>query len=1664
MEESRQKVLQKFWKEPDSTTDQHVRDYIKRVDTQKNAQKSSNDEHHSSWESSPNPLCAASFGDGGMTATVNAYGLLMQFGDYLGVGRSGLFSADHDFVPEHSLFNSRARVLDNMIKAPSLRHESYGLSLGGLSLKPDQPPRLSWKQWRWPCYKYDPEQFYDPRSSLTIDWMVHENTLLHRCILETSANDQIAIRFLKHLRIRDLDHVGGKSRSKSNKHGIGFLESGTGPGRCSWIWRVPYIPLRTDQKAVGRKDPEQETTADVKGEETGQKPGGQNSDEGRSDTRRQPMKVQLGYFQHEGVEPPKISITEPSEIKDPNALADERGANIEEATNEPRVVVVVAAVFVNGEPKQFEIDQDGSSPQVWTEELRKGARDTTNGTRKLEIITAYRMFLQPLSDVKWQDLIIKAQEIDMDRFIEKNTLRPEYLPSIGGHIAIPKISSTNNDYETKIHKGQDGLDVSNISRDHASGITLSPSKVKHLTGTPRANASPSEHIEYLIWRNLEHILSVCSIPMGSKRDGGMQPVALTCGDMSMHRICTSTSYFAIQFLIEVSKRLEKSNDKSGIVKSLQERIRKVCLGHIQWLISSDKLESGEMAANYWVTGKIYPSVNDSFSWQAPERVVDAPFQIMKATEVLSFYTREQTARNLCEKLLKQICIPWLQGLQDTDQRIKFAWPHAVEEGINTFRLDDHVWIWRALKALQDLNLLEEWSYISERRQLSITDIQREILQRFTMKNDDSGKRMLAVTRSVREHRFLFHARDTALYYGLDFFLQSTSSRELWENTIQAQAQHEDNEEMTWQNAIRYALTIVMGTHDSRVNSSKSATEQVRAAVQSLLGITSSNGFFPGQLRESADGKPVPALFSGERNREFYFHAHFEVSYIFLLNFDSICQKCLERIPEPKENAQQGLTPKELSRLGHNLENQLEKISIDLASLAERMMIQQEHNMSNEKQDRKTGTAMKKIFPFGSSVDSSKIVEIDDEWLFNYPAFFAKQQLPLPDFAEISTVIKKAKRRLSGDIVSRQLEYNADDDKPFGTQKPLGWLVAVTNVPKQKHVSKMGNKQRPIYPKISSDKRELWNTLKKPRKAEDAKKRVVWLREPDAETAVVCYLTTHIVYQASLSLFFDRHSKRVTHFSDETSKIYNEWQTELLFSFYLLADNNSTTSQRASKPSSSGKNFPTVQGRIPVRACLGFRWPTRSESEVASAARGMRFALQHERDWKQRKVLELFFIGRMVDITLQSTEMIVDNLKIELDRATVSFAHSSSEKYLANTHNQLQRQRNLLESIDSSLSNILDVMNMWDTRERDRAQQPRWTRNDERKYRESINNLRGSIERKFTDFKGLKLDARALKEKFDFTLSTNIAKISENRSTSKEENLRLFTYVTVVFLPLGFAASIFSMAGTPDVPLVFDMIVCAIIALILTVVMLLNAQSLASIAREASRAMHVYSRRKMEESQLAKYRAAKHVQSGRKKHKMAFKAEHDEKSWYLLFWVVYILVEFPARQVFVACRVLVSSNHGKQDEEAETTRTKGPLAEQRNEEVSKESGKSVAAPPTSIVGSTMRIFGGLIFSPMFVITWIIQVVICNVWDLLRLIHGTLPSMTSLSGTTTNGPNETHPDIWFKPGKRWRPIRELDQYLMQRKVSNVGKVKSGDGEDPSDGQVSEKTEVIEKSKSA
>lgn len=317
----------------------------------------------------------------------------------------------------------------------------------------------------------------------------------------------------------------------------------------------------------------------------------------------------------------------------------------------------------------------------------------------------------------------------------------------------------------------------------------------------------------------------------------------------------------------------------------------------------NSIQTGCFAASYWVTGKVMPQ--DGNTKQPPDTMTDTALQILKLAE-FGDLSPDAKQKNVTHQLIDDIHIPWLVELDRLDIRQAYAWPHTVDEGINTFRLDDHFWIWKALKFLDDnatkvpikrksgndqigskmfarypelkprskegqtssdmtdryalltrlyegkiCEASEKLSVVAQR--LSPNNVQRGILQRFTTMNDISRRRMLAVTRSARENRFLLHARDTALFYGedCDFFPRGSSFQKLWMNTIETQRHHEENQQIAWENALRYALGVLMGVRGHSL-SETNASDLVKECVAILLGSGGHDAFFPGELEGGRD--------------------------------------------------------------------------------------------------------------------------------------------------------------------------------------------------------------------------------------------------------------------------------------------------------------------------------------------------------------------------------------------------------------------------------------------------------------------------------------------------------------------------------------------------------------------------------------------------------------------------------------------------------------------------------------------------------------------------------------------------------------------------------------------------------------------------------------------
>ncbi|KAL3470801.1 hypothetical protein BJX99DRAFT_250929 [Aspergillus californicus] len=302
-------------------------------------------------------------------------------------------------------------------------------------------------------------------------------------------------------------------------------------------------------------------------------------------------------------------------------------------------------------------------------------------------------------------------------------------------------------------------------------------------------------------------------------------ISLTCGDFGDHRVCVPGSYFAFVFILKMhqqARRYTFQNAHGGQCEHAQKSMRRIhetCRGHLQWL--SRLVRRDALSSNLWVDGTSIASSLDTTL--PPDSPANMPYHILK-------------------------------------NRLSPTWEHLQNmSDIPIYCLSDHTWVWKALHDIQELihrvqeerrkiqaetgiskavrmtlqanhslstgalddflrdvgplfpSLRMRGSLSTHALDFTVEDMMKKSLRRFTLENDVLKERMLSVTRSARETRFLFHSRDTVLYYGQTWGFLKKDQLDLFEQLVKAQVQHDEEgiDEAGWDNPLRYALALLM---------------------------------------------------------------------------------------------------------------------------------------------------------------------------------------------------------------------------------------------------------------------------------------------------------------------------------------------------------------------------------------------------------------------------------------------------------------------------------------------------------------------------------------------------------------------------------------------------------------------------------------------------------------------------------------------------------------------------------------------------------------------------------------------------------------------------------------------------------------------------------------
>ncbi|KAL1639533.1 hypothetical protein SLS58_007837 [Diplodia intermedia] len=959
----------------------------------------------------------------------------------------------------------------------------------------------------------------------------------------------------------------------------------------------------------------------------------------------------------------------------------------------------------------------------------------------------------------------------------------------------------------------------------------------------RLGFAEDEHLNFVLGRNLEHILSVCSIPV-------------------------------------VDRSSENQRDKYACdqyVCKLRARIWRVCRGHLKWLFETTERPDRLFSPHYWATGKPIADWEDS-PWLSSNPLIDTPLQIIKLGEFF-VATKDEEVRDYASKKLEDCIEPWLrQTLETTNRNGQYAFPRSFEGEIPNYYFVDHAVIWRAARSLEELGLESRLLLKivpppeegSKTRSYSSNEIQKNILKRFTTENSVTRKRMIAVSRSASETRFLFHSKDTMLFYGMEMGLFDELSMtkgnqddwenkiDVWRNTVDCQMHHEHNNEKPWFNPLRYALSMVMAATGKRMKTQPDA-EIHKLSKSILLKGSSPNGLFEGRLNDNKD----PVKFDSEIWRDSWWSVTFEIPYT-IWSYGLLKDQTTASSTEHSKQDTASQASNEVSRV---LENILERIAA----------------APKESTTRET-VAMKSSMPFNNVIDQKNIVDLSDEWLYNEPKFFdPKSQYDISDegieeFCKeheeicIGRIIDAATKKVIERLKQKQDENVTSMETTSSISTPLSDIGFVADIPRTKR-SKSNDAIRPS----SSWHGAIRHALRAKRTPEVAKKRFVWLYRADDWTALICYLASS--ERDEISHFYDKHATYEKHFFEETTAVLNKWVTELHLSFYQILDRD--PKDLPGLPKADGTRFPSSgedmgegnKAKWIGRASMSFRFdgdffdrywtchfleynprhfleePTprrRCLDDVREKAMMKSVTSARKEPWRQRRVLELVLFDRILQEMIISTTQILKETKGRVlkvytyangseNEASASsdgrastlldalnlFSEINNDLFLS-TSREWQQFQQVLQVVEEDLDENLAKIKIWLDREREReSERPRWTRNDERRYRGTISKLLVQNNHKIQELR----HSHASIMSFNASLTRRLEVMRSDLELRGADDIRLFTYVTVVFLPVGFATGIFSMSNAPTTETLVKMIITAAVALAATVIALINAKVL-----------------------------------------------------------------------------------------------------------------------------------------------------------------------------------------------------------------------------------------------
>lgn len=546
----------------------------------------------------------------------------------------------------------------------------------------------------------------------------------------------------------------------------------------------------------------------------------------------------------------------------------------------------------------------------------------------------------------------------------------------------------------------------------------------------------------------------------------------------------------------------------------------------------------------------------------------------------------------------------------------------------------------------------------------------------------------------------------------------------------------------------------------------------------------------------------------------------------------------------------------------------------------------------------------------SRMNQANVVDTDflPDWMYHYPDFIHKKKLEIDVRGKLQQL--SSVKSLDPAITRWKASENFNTGESW--KIPIDPSVVDSGI--KKPISPNQTlAEREISINDYYDRRDFWEELLQPRTLEKAKKRLVELSSQDKESVLICWLTTSEEEKSFFLEYFRRHESSESFFGERAHWQGNVWETEFHLGFHKLlsAESNDESTENSQSPDGHIYSQPVSSDRYQIKpVALSFRfvgdlrdqfWTCHFFSSVTDgfngfideySSKGTRNKLHAEKQG-QRKVLEIAYVEKALGEMRRSIDRILAAFEKDLDAPEAKdpanesfvFIHDYSSLYLEIGG----KLRNVSQQLDASLSTI----EQWEKREETRGLRSRWSHKDEQRYGGKLRDL--AIKCKFT-VQQLRVQQGRLREQeriADQRHSNLVSykQLQEARtSTQSAADVRLFTYVTIIFLPLSFSSSLFSMAGAPQGSTIYIMVPTTAVALMVTFLLLANLKLMDRHWSFWVNRMNARTRKKMKEQSQKWNDISRQLEetTQRRLIKSDFKKGLPAESnwWYVKFWLSY----------------------------------------------------------------------------------------------------------------------------------------------------------------------------------